>query len=531
MTTISGVPRRPVILIILDGFGINPSKQNNAVYETPTPNLDRYFSHYSHTLLNASGLAVGLPDGQMGNSDVGHLTLGAGEIIRQDILRINDAIASGELLDNPNLVAALDRTKSANRPLHLLGLVSDGGVHSHIDHLYALIRACKQSTVRPLLHMVTDGRDTAPQSALNYLPELETCLREAGGAIASICGRYYAMDRDQRWDRTELYWRALILGKGQTAVSAETAIKAAYSAGDSDEFIRPILLPAFQPMDEKDSVISFNFRKDRPQQIVNALAKNDFTGFDRGEAPLPQVTCMMQYNAADDFPFLFKPQRPQATLGQIISAMGLAQFHCAETEKYPHVTYFFNGGRGEPYTGETQLLVPSPKVATYDLKPQMSASEVADATIKAMSYGRYGFMVVNFANGDMVGHTAKRHAVMAAVAALDKEVGRVLSAAEKIGYSVVLTADHGNCEEMIDPLTGEPHTQHTTYPVPCMIMDKDNWKLSCSGGLVNVAPTVLELMGIEPPQTISAKSLLLASFERDAKWSEQLEQPVLKGVA
>jgi 2,3-bisphosphoglycerate-independent phosphoglycerate mutase len=379
--------------------------------------------------------------------------------------------------------------------------------------------------------MVTDGRDTAPKAALNYLPELERYLREAGGAIASICGRYYAMDRDNRWDRTELYWRALILGKGQAAISAETAIKAAYAAGDTDEFIRPILLPSFQPIDEKDSVISFNFRKDRPQQIVNALGKKDFTGFDRGEAPLPQVTCMMRYNAADNFPFLFKPQRPRETLGKIISAMGLAQFHCAETEKYPHVTYFFNGGRSEPYSGETQFLVPSPKVATYDQKPQMSAKEVADVTIKAMSQGRYGFMVVNFANGDMVGHTAKRHAVMAAVAALDQEVGRVLSAAEKVGYSVVLTADHGNCEEIVDPLTGEPHTQHTTYPVPCMVMDKDNWRLSCSGGLVNVAPTILELMGIVPPHAMSGKSLLLESFKRDEKWSEQLEKPALKGAA
>lgn len=531
MSTVSGVSRRPVILIILDGFGINPSKQNNAVCESATPNLDHYFSCYPHTLLNASGLAVGLPDGQMGNSDVGHLALGAGEVIRQDIVRINDSIKTGEFFSISALKKALEKAKFNQRPLHLLGLVSDGGVHSHIEHLFALIKACKQHSVKPLLHMITDGRDTAPQSALNSLSELESQLNEAGGAIASITGRYYAMDRDHRWERTELAWRALILGKGQSAVSATTAIKAAYSSGDNDEFIRPILLPAFQAIEQDDSVISFNFRKDRPQQIVTALGKADFTGFDRGEAPLPVVTCMMQYNRAENFPYLFEPDRPQATLGQVISTMGLAQFHCAETEKYPHVTYFFNGGRADPYSGETRLLIPSPSVATYDLKPEMSAHEVADATIQAMSSGRYGFMVVNFANGDMVGHTAKRHAVLAAVEALDEEVGRVLSAAEKMEYTVVLTADHGNCEELIDPLTGEPHTQHTTYPVPCVIIDKDNWKLSCNGSLVNVAPTILQLMGIQSPKSMSAGSLLLKSFKRESHHLNRHEDLMLKGVA
>lgn len=513
MSTLSGVQRKPVILIILDGFGVNPSKQNNAVFEAPTPNLDSYFSRYPHTLLNASGIPVGLPDGQMGNSEVGHLTLGAGQTIRQDIVRINDAIDSGEIYDNAELNKALDNSRHLKRPLHLIGLVSDGGVHSHINHLHALISACKQKGVKPLVHMITDGRDTAPQSALEELPNLERCLYSAGGAIASITGRFYAMDRDNRWDRTELFWRALMLGKGQTALSATTAIKAAYNAGDTDEFIRPILLPAFEPIQQNDAVISFNFRKDRPRQMVAAIGKKDFTGFDRGTAPVPVVTCMMPYNRAEHHPYLFDSERPETTLGEVISSLGLAQFHCAETEKYAHVTHFFNGGRGEPYTGETQLLIPSPKVATYDLKPQMSAHQIADSVIKAISKGRYSFMVVNFANGDMVGHTAKRHAVLAAVKTLDDEVGRVLAAAETAGYSVVLTADHGNCEELIDPATGEPHTQHTTYPVPCMIMDSDNWKLSCNGSLANVAPTILQLMGIRPPQSM-APSLLLKSFKR-----------------
>lgn len=528
MSNVSGVERRPVILVILDGFGMNPSKHNNAVQEAPTPNLDDYFSRFPHTLLNASGNAVGLPDGQMGNSEVGHLTLGAGEVIRQDIVRINDAIECGEFQSNPALLDAIRLAKQRQRPFHLLGLVSDGGVHSHIDHLYALIEVCRQHQVKPLLHMITDGRDTAPQSALRNLPELERKLSEAGGGIASVMGRYYAMDRDKRWERTELAWRALVLAKGEKALSATSAINAAYAVGDTDEFIRPILLPSFEPLQHDDVVMSFNFRKDRPQQIVAALAKENFIGFDRGTSPRPTVVCMMRYNRDDKLPFLFTPERPQTTLGEVISASGLKQLHCAETEKYPHVTYFFNGGRADPYTGERQLLIPSPKVATYDLKPQMSAEELADAVIQAVNTEEYAFIVVNFANGDMVGHTAKRFAILSAIKALDKEVGRVLNAAENAGYSVLLTADHGNCEEMVDPLTGEPHTQHTTYPVPCMIIDELNWKLSCSGSLANVAPTVLQLMGIEQPENMKARSLLLQSFERKPWKQETIE---LEGVA
>ena len=528
MSTITGVARRPVILIILDGVGVNPSKNNNAVYEASTPQLDDYFSRYPHTVLNASGYAVGLPDGQMGNSEVGHSTLGAGQIMRQAIVSINDSIESGEFFTNPALLNALHKAKQMQRPMHLLGLVSDGGVHSHIEHLYALIKACKQHRVTPLLHMITDGRDTAPQSALTVLPELESRLNEAGGAIASVVGRYYAMDRDNRWERTELTWRALVLGKGESAISAQTAISAAYAAGDTDEFIRPILLPSFTEMLQDDVVISFNFRKDRPRQMVAALGKTEFLGFDRGDAPQPEVTCMMPYSKADHFPYLFEPERPSTTLGQVISTMGLAQFHCAETEKYAHVTYFFNGGRADPYSGETQMLIPSPNVATYDLKPQMSAKEVADAVIKAIGSGRYGFIVVNFANGDMVGHTAKQHAIISAVKTLDKEVGRVLEAAETIGYSVVLTADHGNCEEMINPLTGEPHTQHTTYPVPCLIMDELNWKLSCNAGLSNVAPTILELMGIQVPASMKSRSMLLKSMKREPRKQNPAD---LQGVA
>jgi 2,3-bisphosphoglycerate-independent phosphoglycerate mutase len=509
MLNVSGAPRRPVLLVILDGVGVNPSRQNNGVLEANTPGLDHYFSRYPHTTLQASGHAVGLPDGQMGNSEVGHLTLGAGSIIRQDIVRINDAVANGEFFLNPVFGAALDRAQQRARPVHLLGLVSDGGVHSDLGHLRALITMCRQHEVRPLLHMICDGRDTPPQSALHYLGDIESRLHEAGGAIASVMGRYYAMDRDGRWERTELAWRALMLGKGERAASARTAIGSAYAAGDGDEFIKPILLPGFEQVAQGDCVISFNFRKDRPQQIVAAMGQAEFKGFDRGDAPLADVVCMMQYDSGLGLPFAFQPERPEITLAQVVSSYGLAQFHCAETEKYAHVTYFFNGGRTSLLSGERQLLVPSPKVATYDLKPSMSAREVADAVIGAISKGTYGFIVVNFANGDMVGHTARRHAVIEAVEVLDREASRLLQAAETAGYSVLLTADHGNCEEMVDPFTGEPHTQHTTYPVPCLVMDQANWHLSSGGGLANIAPTVLQLMGLAVPPQMQAGSLLL----------------------
>jgi 2,3-bisphosphoglycerate-independent phosphoglycerate mutase len=377
--------------------------------------------------------------------------------------------------------------------------------------------------------MITDGRDTGPQTALNYLPKLEGKLHEAGGAIASIMGRYYAMDRDNRWDRTELAWRALIHGKGERCASAESAICSAYAAGDHDEFIRPILLPKFERIQDQQPCISFNFRKDRPRQLVSALSKPAFTGFDRGDAALADVYCMLRYDKGEKLAYLFDSEQPDTTLGEVVSNMGLAQFHCAETEKYPHVTYFFNGGRAEPYSGETQLLIPSPKVSTYDHQPQMSAHEVADAVIGAIGKGRYAFMVVNFANGDMVGHTAKYQAVIEAVETLDREVGRVLAAAETAGYSVVLTADHGNCEEMVDKPAGAPHTQHTNNPVPCLVMDEEFWKLSCEGDLTNIAPTILQLMGIAKPLQMGSNSLLLESIPFAQKPLHIA--PELKGVA
>ena len=530
MTHVTGVPRRPVVLVILDGYGVNPGKRNNGVVEAKTPHLDAYFSRYPHTTLAASGAAVGLPDGQMGNSEVGHLTLGAGDIIRQDAVRISDAIESRDFFANPAFLEAIERGARQGGVVHLLGLVSDGGVHSHLDHLSALIAMCGKHGVKPLLHAITDGRDTAPRSAMHYLPSVDEQLRAAGGGIASICGRYYAMDRDNRWDRTERAWRAYMLGKGQHAASYQSAIEMAYAAGESDEFIKPILLPDYQQIGSGDSLIFFNFRKDRPRQITAAIADAGFNGFDRGDTPLAAVTCMMPYERRLELPFAFEPEQPAATLGQVMSTLGIAQFHCAETEKYAHVTYFFNGGRTAPYSGENQLLVPSPSVATYDLKPSMSADAVADAVVGAISTGRYGFIVVNFANGDMVGHTAKREAVLEAVETLDREVPRVLEAAERSGYSVILTADHGNCEELVDPFTGEPHTQHTTYPVPCLVIDEANWQLSSGSGLANVAPTVLELMGLKTPAAMRAGSILLRQLP-GARPEQRSRPSGLRGAA
>lgn len=509
-----GAPRRPVLLIVLDGFGSNPNRLSDTIAAARTPRLDDYFSRYSHTLLQASGQAVGLPPGQMGNSEVGHLTLGCGSVIRQDLVRIDDAISSGEFFTNPALNDALEAAAASRRPIHLLGLVSEGGVHSHMRHLLALIRLCRQHGVVPLLHMITDGRDAPPRSALTYLDNVEPVLLEAGGAVATIIGRYFAMDRDQRWDRTERAWRALVLNEGRRCQSAQRSIENSYGQGITDEFIEPVILSAAVPLQADDQVICFNFRKDRPRQIVAALGLADFDGFDRGSAPCPRVTCLMPYNSHFGFPYAFAPEAPSVTLAQTVSEAGLRQFHCAESEKYAHVTYFFNGGRSEPFPEETRVLVPSPQVATYDLQPEMSAREVADAAIEALDSGEYAFLLVNFANGDMVGHTARREAVIEAIETLDREAGRLIAKAEAAGYAVILTADHGNCEELRDPRTDVTHTQHTTYPVPCLVIDEAVGQLYARGGLANVAPTVLQLLGIDKPSGMLARSLILTPADR-----------------
>jgi 2,3-bisphosphoglycerate-independent phosphoglycerate mutase len=502
-------PRRPVVLVILDGFGANPGKANNAVFIAETPNFDRLFAHHPHTVLQASARAVGLPDGQMGNSEVGHMTLGSGCIVRQDLVLINDAIDDGSFFENPVLLAAARRAGEQNRPLHLMGLVSDGGVHSHLRHLTALIALAGRNGARPVVHMITDGRDTAPRSAIDYLGPLDDALGEAGGSVATVAGRYYAMDRDHRWDRTRRAFDAFVHGQGRRADTARAAVELAYEAGEDDEFISPTVIDGGEQIRDGDQVIFFNFRKDRPRQIVSALFRDDFDDFERGDFNAAEVSCLMEYDRHYALPFAFDHEMPPVTLGGILSNAGLTQFHCAETEKYAHVTFFFNGGRGDPFPGEERCLIQSPKVATYDLQPEMSAAAVADAVIGAIESHAYAFIVVNFANGDMVGHTAVRDAVIEAVRVLDREAGRVIDAAVANGCSVLMTADHGNCDEMIDPVTGEPHTRHTVYPVPCLVIDEVPRTLSIGRGIEDIAPTVLDLMGLPKPDAMHGRSLLL----------------------
>ena len=508
------LPRRPVLLIVLDGFGTNPSKANNAVALADTPNFDRFFANNAHTVLQASARAVGLPDGQMGNSEVGHMTLGSGCIVRQDLVLIDDAIADRSFFENKVLQAAAQRAVEIGRPLHLMGLVSDGGVHSHVRHLNALIKLVKYQGARPVVHMITDGRDTAPRSALSYLGSLDEALAAAGGVIATLSGRYYAMDRDKRWDRTQLAFDAMVHGKGREAESARAAIEQAYAADEDDEFIKPTLIAGAETIADGDPVIFFNFRKDRPRQMVSALYDRDFDDFDRGDFKAADLSCMMEYDPWYGLPSAFSHEMPPVVLGEVLSDAGLPQFHCAETEKYAHVTFFFNGGRSDPFPGEERCLIPSPKVATYDLQPEMSASAVADAVIAALQSHAYAFIVVNFANGDMVGHTAVRESVLKAVETLDQEVGRVIESASEQGYSVLMTADHGNCDEMIDPLSGEPHTRHTVYPVPCLVIDEVAWKLRIGAGIEDVAPTVLQLMGLPQPEAMQGKSILLKPAQK-----------------
>jgi 2,3-bisphosphoglycerate-independent phosphoglycerate mutase len=512
MSEARSVPRRPSVLIIMDGFGLNPSKVNNAVIEADTPNLDRYFSSYPHTALEASGRGVGLPVGQMGNSEVGHMTIGCGTIVKQDLIRIDDGIADGSFFSNPAFLSAIDRAKKSNRPLHLIGLVSDGGVHSHINHLLALIKLCSHHDVLPQVHLITDGRDAPPKSAMNYIPDLELALSEYGGVIGTLHGRYYAMDRDRRWARTELTWKAMVKGEGNHAKNITLAIQDAYEEGETDEFIKPTVLPDFIPVEKGDELIFFNFRNDRSRQLTAALSHKDFSCFERDGFDPITVTCMTQYDPEFLTPIAYPPERPKVTLGSVISQAGYKQFHCAETEKYPHVTFFFNGGREHRFPGEDRNMIPSPDVSTYDLMPEMSAARVADEMITALKSHQYGLLIVNFANGDMVGHTAVREAVLKAVETLDREVGRVLDVAVEEGYAVILTADHGNCDEMVDPVTGEPHTQHTVYPVPCLVIDEVPWRLSTGENLSAIAPTLLQLMGIAQPEEMKGKSLLLEEF-------------------
>ncbi|MEY2340714.1 2,3-bisphosphoglycerate-independent phosphoglycerate mutase [Acidithiobacillus sp. IBUN Pt1247-S3] len=504
------MPEKKVLLVIFDGFGLNPNRAFNGWAQARTPHLDHYFASHPHSALQASGRAVGLPDGQFGNSEVGHLTLGSGRILKQDLLRIADAITDGSLEKLTNWEAILQKGKR----IHLLGMVSDGGVHSHIEHLLGLLPPLVQAGMEPVIHFISDGRDTPPRSANRFVTQLEDALQKLGkGYIATLSGRYYAMDRAQHWERTEKAWKAMLLGKGESAKDAQSAVRDGWKRDGGDEFIQPTVIgnPEKARIAADEPVLFFNFRSDRMRQLCSAIALPDFHNFDRGGEKARPSTCMTAYDEQFELPLLFPTEIPQQVLAEVIADAGLAQFHCAETEKYAHVTYFFNGGREEPFPNEKREIISSPAVATYDLQPEMSAPEVADHIIAALQADRYAFVLVNFANGDMVGHTAKIPAILHAVETLDLQFHRVVQTALAQGYRVILTADHGNCDEMVDPVSGEPHTQHTVYPVPFLLLGEPGARLGIGAGLADIAPTVLDLLGLAKPKAMTGHSVILHS--------------------
>ena len=506
---------RPVALIVLDGWGYRPETDGNAIALANTPTWDSLWSRGSRTLLEASGLRVGLPAGQMGNSEVGHLNLGAGRVVMQDLVRISSAIADGSFYTNPALLGACRRARDNGATLHLMGLIGAGGVHAIDEHLFALLDLAKRQRVeRVAIHAFLDGRDTMPKSGLGYMQQLLEYIRKVGSParIASVAGRYYAMDRDRRWDRTELAYRAIVLGEGTPVTDPLDAIRQAYNSGKTDEFMLPVVVTEngkpVAPMRDGDAVIGFNYRSDRMRQIVRALIDPNFDGFDISLKPKLTVTTLTNYDKTFDVPVAFEPTSMKRILAEVLSSRGLAMLKTAETEKYPHVTYFFNGGVEQPYPCETRVLVPSPKVATYDLKPEMSAEGVTDALCKGISSGEQDFILCNYANADMVGHSGSIPATIKAVETVDQCLVRVLKAAESAGTRLIVTADHGNAEMMIDPETGGPHTAHTTNPVPFVIVDWDQEQRVRSGGaLCDVAPTILSMLGIEQPPEMSGVNL------------------------
>ena len=506
---------RPVALIVLDGWGYRPETDGNAIALANTPTWDSLWSRGSRTLLEASGLRVGLPAGQMGNSEVGHLNLGAGRVVMQDLVRISSAIADGSFYTNPALLGACRRARDNGATLHLMGLIGAGGVHAIDEHLFALLDLAKRQRVeRVAIHAFLDGRDTMPKSGLGYMQQLLEYIRKVGSParIASVAGRYYAMDRDRRWDRTELAYRAIVLGEGTPVTDPLDAIRQAYNSGKTDEFMLPVVVTEngkpVAPMRDGDAVIGFNYRSDRMRQIVRALIDPNFDGFDISLKPKLTVTTLTNYDKTFDVPVAFEPTSMKRILAEVLSSRGLAMLKTAETEKYPHVTYFFNGGVEQPYPCETRVLVPSPKVATYDLKPEMSAEGVTDALCKGISSGEQDFILCNYANADMVGHSGSIPATIKAVETVDQCLVRVLKTAESAGTRLIVTADHGNAEMMIDPETGGPHTAHTTNPVPFVIVDWDQeQRLRSGGALCDVAPTILSMLGIEQPPEMSGVNL------------------------
>ncbi len=506
---------RPVALIVLDGWGYRPETDGNAIALAKTPTWDALWSGGSRTLLEASGLRVGLPAGQMGNSEVGHLNLGAGRVVMQDLVRVNSAIDDGSFFTNSALTGACRQVKESGGTLHLLGLIGDGGVHAIDTHLSALLDlARRQAVERVAIHAFLDGRDTLPKSALAYMQHLLEYIRNTGSParIASVCGRYYAMDRDRRWERTQLAYDAIVSGAGTHVTDPIVAIQQAYEAAKTDEFILPVVVTEngipVAPMRDGDAVICFNYRSDRMRQIVRALIDPSFDGFDIAKRPKVTVTTLTNYDKTFPVPVAFDPTSMERILAEVLSARGLCMLKTAETEKYPHVTYFFNGGLEEPYKCEHRVLVPSPKVATYDLKPEMSAEGVTDALVKGIASREHDFILCNYANADMVGHSGSIPATIKAVETVDQSLARVLRAAESAGTRLIVTADHGNAELMIDPETGGPHTAHTTNPVPFVVVDwEQEQRLRNGGALCDVAPTILSMLGVEQPAQMTGVNL------------------------
>lgn len=507
---------KPLLLMILDGWGINPNRENNAIALTDPPVMGRLLGEYPSTELNASGMAVGLPDGQMGNSEVGHLNIGAGRIVYQDLTRITKAIRDESFFSNPVLLDCMAGTRAAGGRLHLAGLLSDGGVHSHNTHLYALLELARRQGMREVfVHCFLDGRDTPPKSAAGYLAALEDEMRRVGiGRVATIMGRYYAMDRDNRWERVEKAYRAMVIGEGKVSASASEAISESYEDGITDEFVLPAVMvdgdvPA-GTLRDGDGFIFFNFRSDRAREITRAFTDPEFAGFSRSVRPkLASYVCMTEYDETFRLPVAFGPEELKNILGEVVSRAGMRQLRIAETEKYAHVTFFFNGGNETPFPGEDRVLVPSPKeVATYDLKPEMSAYGVADELVRRLDEDIYDFIVLNFANADMVGHTGVLEAAKKAIAAVDACVGKVVDAVLSRGGSLLITADHGNAETMVDE-AGNPHTAHTCNPVPFLLLDDSRKMVRLRPGiLADIAPTVLELLGITQPEEMTGASLL-----------------------
>ena len=505
--------RTPVVLIVLDGWGFRPGREGNAIELGKTPVWHKLWERASRTLLEASGLAVGLPDGQIGNSEVGHLNLGAGRVVPQDIVRISQSIERGEFFRIPALVQLVDETRRHDATLHVMGLIGTGGVHALDKHLLAAVELGRKAGVPVAIHAWLDGRDTPPKSGLGFMEELVRTVGRPDGrtAVSTVIGRYYAMDRDKRWDRTKLAYDAMVKGIGVQAADPVSAIKQAYAAGETDEFVKPRVISGAPLIKGGDGIFCFNYRADRMRQIVRALAAPDFDGFDVTGRPTVRLVTMTRYDGTLPFPAAFEPMVLSRIVAEVLSDHGKTMFRTAETEKYAHVTYFFNGGYEPPYKGEERLLVPSQKVATYDLMPEMSAPGVTDVLCKAIAAKQHDFILCNYANGDMVGHSGVLAAAVKAVETVDSCLARVLTTADTAGggATVMVTADHGNCELMIDPATGGPHTAHTTNPVPFVIVGEGapTSHLRAGGSLRDVGPTILRLLDIEPPKEMTGKDL------------------------